>query len=525
MSWRTPPAAIADSEVTKEYTADVVVIGLGNSGAPAFRAAAEAGAEVIGLEAMPEKGYNTFGRQIGHINSEFLAKFGVDKVDPNEFFLEWMRRSGGRANQKLIMQFAKKSGAAIDWLFSVLTPEQYDKLSVTFWPLGKNFSGELSGYKFWGACAEISGGITVGEVMRANIEKGVSLGGTALFGTRAVQLIVEEGRVTGVFASDRKDTIRINAKKGVILAAGDFGGDKEMCEELIVDAADMMDTENDKFFSLGRDGSGIKMGVWAGGRLEPRPLPAMGGNYMTPLGVTGIHGGLWLDENGERWCNEGLGDPVFAGFAAANEKHMTKYVIFDSSILEDLEAGTPAHCAFELHAPGMEETLVSQMKEAYEAGDAGAKVAGFRLGESSMLYAADSLEELGRRLGFEGERLESFLGSIRRYNDFCYNGRDDDFAKDKSLLNPVDEPPYFAQPSALDRVIGGSLVTVGGFLTDERQNVLDKDKDPIPGLYATGNCCGRRFGLQYSTPIAGVSIGIAVTLGRECGSIAAGAEG
>ena len=35
----------------------------------------------------------------------------------------------------------------------------------------------------------------------------------------------------------------------------------------------------------------------------------------------------------------------------------------------------------------------------------------------------------------------------------------------------------------------------------------------IPGLYATGNCCGRRFGVQYSTPIAGVSVGMAQTLG------------
>ena len=71
------------------------------------------------------------------------------------------------------------------------------------------------------------------------------------------------------------------------------------------------------------------------------------------------------------------------------------------------------------------------------------------------------------------------------------------------------------------RGIGGFLVTVGGLLTDEYQNVLNQKKDPIPGLYATGNCCGRRFGLQYSTPIAGVSIGIAMTLGREVGRIVA----
>ena len=33
----------------------------------------------------------------------------------------------------------------------------------------------------------------------------------------------------------------------------------------------------------------------------------------------------------------------------------------------------------------------------------------------------------------------------------------------------------------------------------------------------TGNDCGRRFGIEYCTPIPGVSLGMAITLGRECG--------
>ena len=66
-----------------------------------------------------------------------------------------------------------------------------------------------------------------------------------------------------------------------------------------------------------------------------------------------------------------------------------------------------------------------------------------------------------------------------------------------------------------DRTKGGTMgpmVTVDGLWTDDNQNLA-----PIPGLYATGNCCGRRFGVQYSTPVSGVSIGIAWTLGRELG--------
>jgi hypothetical protein len=46
---------------------------------------------------------------------------------------------------------------------------------------------------------------------------------------------------------------------------------------------------------------------------------------------------------------------------------------------------------------------------------------------------------------------------------------------------------------------------------------LDKDFKPIPGLYVSGNDCGRRFGIEYVTPTPGVSLGIAIVLGRECG--------
>ena len=125
-NWRTPPAKIKDSEIAREYAADVVVIGLGNAGAPAVRAAAEAGASVIGIEKMKEEKYWVFGRDVGHINSDFLASRGIPRVDPVEFFNEWMRRSGNRANPKLVMQFCRKSGEAFNWYTDMLTQQQLD---------------------------------------------------------------------------------------------------------------------------------------------------------------------------------------------------------------------------------------------------------------------------------------------------------------------------------------------------------------------------------------------------------------
>lgn len=43
----------------------------------------------------------------------------------------------------------------------------------------------------------------------------------------------------------------------------------------------------------------------------------------------------------------------------------------------------------------------------------------------------------------------------------------------------------------------------------------------IKGLYAAGNCLGQRYGVGYSTPSAGNSIGMAMTHGRVAGKIMA----
>jgi hypothetical protein len=517
--WRTPPEKVPESEITKECSADVIVVGLGNAGVPATRAAAEAGASVIGIEKMREAKYTVFGCDVGHVNSDFLASRGVPKVDPLVFYNEWMRRSGNRANPQLVMQFCQKSGEAFNWYTEPFTREQLDSIRVEYWPLGSKFTGEISGHKFWAGTAQFpfNSVFTLKEAMLANLELAEQRGAELHFGLDAQQLVLDGGRVVGVIAkNDKGQYVKYQANKGVILATGDFGGNKEMCYDLLPDIVDIFE-EGEDFRSAGRDGRGIQMGVWVGGRLEARPLPTMGGNHSILFSVISTFGTLWVDENGRRYCNEGFGDPVFAGFPGAHLKRGLFKVVFDSSILEDLQAGPPAHTSFWINDEATEKQLKDSMAAARAAG-----ARGHQTGRGATLYAANTFEELADYLGFKDKVKQNFLDTVKRYNELCATGRDEDFGKDAPLLNALDEPPYYAQPISSGNSVGFFLVTVGGLLTDECQNVLNQQKDPIPGLYATGNCCGRRFGLQYSTPVAGVSIGIALTLGREAGRVVAG---
>ncbi len=521
-NWRVPPDPVNNAEIAAEYSADVIVVGAGHSGSCAARAAAEQGASVICLEQMSRERFNVFGRDVGHINSKWLASRGVPKVDPIEFYNEWMRRSLNMCNNKLIMKFAATSGEAFDWFCEPFTEEEKSQIDVGFWPLGSRFTGDITGYKFWPGTAQFAEPREKGpdcfSMTRAvvrNHEQSEKNGAQFHFETYAEYPLLDGERVVGLIARTRDGKyVRYNASRSVVLAAGGFGGNKEMREELLPDINDMMD-EGDRWMSMDHDGRGIQMGVWAGGRLEPRPLSAMGGNFLSHVSTFETFGPLWLDGKGNRFCNEMFGDTVFTGNANALSKAGKYTIVYDSKIFDDAQASPPAHMAYACNNPGYDTRARAALEAAVAAGPKG-----HDKGRGEIVYAADSLPELADRLGYEGEDKANFLASVERYNEMARNGRDVDFGKDPRVLFTIDTPPYFGEISAR-RTIGMLMVTTGGLLTDENQRVLNAKKEPIPGLFATGNCCGRRFGPQYSTPISGVSIGICYALGRLAGIEAA----
>ena len=51
----------------------------------------------------------------------------------------------------------------------------------------------------------------------------------------------------------------------------------------------------------------------------------------------------------------------------------------------------------------------------------------------------------------------------------------------------------------------------------EDQAVIDSNYNPIVNLYAVGNSSGGKFSNHYSTPMQGLTLGIAMTLGRVLG--------
>ncbi len=535
-SWMIPPEPVSESEIIDNETADIVIIGAGHSGVICARSAAEEGASVILLEKAQRDKLNVFGHEIGTFNSQFARERGVPEYDPVNIILEYQKRSLNRCNTGLIRQYAYHSGETFDWFIAALDPRYAENLHIFMNPEPAYFEGEISGYKnFIGTMIfdEVHKENGLAQAIKDTIGLFERAGGRAVFGMTGYYLEKKGDRVTSVIAKDSNGGFhRYIGTRGIVLAAGDFAGNSDMLNDLL-DEFSELSCNGTKYRvpRMGRDGSSIRMGIWAGGHIQPAPR---GGMYTNVVGRGGYMGGtafLKLNSRGKRYTNEGLLGFWGAGLQGARQPEGDLYTIWDSNWREDLEYQAIDHLNVDISDKTFMDMLNLAIDEAVKCmpgafvsapGVSGTKFAGTLVKKSSWagswnytIYAANTLEELADSLGMTGEIKENFLRSVARYNELCAKGRDEDFAKDPRLLRPVVKPPFFATPTPKDA--GMVMVTAAGLVVNENQNVLNDALDPIPGLYATGNCAGEVFPIQYSTPIGGSSLGMNHALGRVLG--------
>ena len=528
-SWRIKPDPIPDSEITKEYSAEVIVVGHGYAGITSCREIAESGHSVILIDLQPEDGYMAMGNSGAAINMPFLMERGVPYIDPIEFFNNWQINTQNTSNPILIMKWVKNSADTMTWYHDGCSQEQYDAISVSYFTAPADRSKQLSEifpYKFWAGSCD-TGGPVINQTMLQtyNREAAMQSGAEFHFSTKAKQLVQDaSGKVTGLIATDANGNyVKYNGI--VMLGTGGFGMNPEMMYDLLPDLAECL-TEGEELRCLrDSDGSGIQMAYWAGGRLEPTPIPTMDGRIPW-VGEEPAHyesighpQGLWLDKNGNRFCNEFWGPIEYRTRPGTYMNRSQFFCIYDGNWPENLKYFVPSHGAQD---PTDEffSKLGPVLEQALEAGPNGPVEGNIRGGtgySSLIVYGGNTLEELLDNMGVTDQKLRAnILASIDRWNELCEKGVDEDFGRQPNLLFPIKDGPFYGQASSLNK-IGGMLCTLGGILTDGEQRVVDKDWNPIPGLYASGNTTGRRFGSDYFTPIYGVSLGIAITLGREAG--------
>ena len=527
--WRIAPEPISEDSIVETKEADYIVIGAAHAGGAVLRSIAEDSSHtVIGLEKQAHETFFTMGNDVGHINSQFLRDHGIADVDPVVMYRDWMKRTLGSANPSLIMQFMQNSGTDMDWYLNIFDQDLVSQFVVPYTQQPDSLLSECAGFTYTTGtlrvCTAEHPDINM-SLMQQRIYDAILAQENAEidFETTAVQLIKDGTRVCGVIAQNANgEYVKYIANLGVVLAAGDFGGNAQMREDLLGHITDCFQEGDDWGMIMAQDGSGIKMGVWAGGRMEPRPIACMNGdwgrgNYQAAA--------IWLDQNGQRYCNEFLGEMPFAGKPLARLPHsIDTWAIADSNLAQNVKTTISAHDAFEA-SDGNVTALADQLSAAIGTGAAGYipprdnSHPGAPMQEGEQLpsiFCADTLEELAAFIGYDETATKNLVASVESWNACCAAGIDSEYGKDEACLFPIDTPPYYAfrQNSGM---VGGLMVTLGGLMTDRYQNVLDQNCEPIEGLYATGNCCGQRFGVGYFTQTPGNSLGLAIVLGRELG--------
>ena len=559
--WLGKPPEIAAMNIVRTMECDVAVIGLGHAGVQAVLGAAEKGAKVIGVEKHSKDTHSWFGEDFGAWNSKLqVEQAGFGPYDLGEVVDEFVTRGGGRANPEIVRLYVHNSGPTMDRMLEVAEEMGVDPRAYTYdntrdgwliiqanfdydkWASGADIYDCLRkdypiwpGTKTWAASCQFMGeyndapigGVAANSklplINQACLDKCVRDYGTELlYGTSGIVLVQDDDKaVTGVVVQDDAtgEYIYLKTAKGVVMAGGDYAGNKEMSWALLNEYMERNERAGgsiDRFYSSGRDGSSVKMMCWAGAYVEPAPRGTMvlgGGPGGGPWGANSM---LWLNAEGRRYTNEG--NITAAQTASARQKKGTACLITDKKWFKGVCASGLEHQGPNGGRPQFYQDIIDGMNALKPGGRA--NIIGCTIAErmGGTVMCADSIEEIARMVGYSEDVIPNVVESVRRYNEMCYQGRDTDFGKRAEAMIPVDEPPYYACTGSVGNGSASvTMVTMSGVMTDNRLNVTDLNGNPIKGLYTCGNSLGGRYGTGYCTPCAGSSIGMAGTHGRLAG--------
>ncbi len=329
-------------------------------------------------------------------------------------------------------------------------------------------------------------GLAAAQIVAA-VERGITLRTS----TQVVQLVVEDGEVTGVVARDAKGEKRIRARLGVVLATGGYDWRPDFVrafDALPVAGSMAPPSVTGDHITLASKAGAIAMPARA-----PSQTPIFIGYHVptetiydqpsTRMWLPGAPHSIVVNRQGQRFAD----DSFYPDLA-------TRVARFDGQ--EGGMANWPAWIIFDQDMLDKYGLLPAYPGQALPEG---------------MALCAGSLSELAVLAGIDSKGLAQ---TVARYNGFCETAIDPDFNRgtvpwprimtgDPRLPNPNMAPvargPFYAVK--LERVTMG--VPTAGLPIDLDGQVIDAAGAPVSGLYAAGNSAAwLDWGGGYNSGIA-----------------------
>ncbi len=444
----TGEAAVRTSETLET---DIVIIGAGGAGMTAAINATQAGKNVILLEKMPYVGGNTT-KATGGMNAaetHYQKEQGIE--DTVEQFVEDTMKGGHDINDRdLVTVMAENSAEGIDWLDSIGAP--LPKVS---------FSGGATNKRIHAPEDGSGVGAYLVTAFRRTLDE---LGVEVLYETRATELIMEDGAVTGVIAEGKTVDYTIRAS-AVILATGGFGNNEDMIVQYRPDLKGTVTTS-----APGITGDGIVMAQAVGAdlvdieQIQLHPTVEQSTSMLITESVRG-DGAILVNQEGKRFTNELLTRDVVSAAELAQPGSYA-YIIFDQHLRDGLKAI---------------EKYVS----------------------TGITVQADTIEGLAELIDVDPATLAETLNN---WNQYVADQKDPDFGRESGMDADLSQAPYYAI-----KIAPGIHHTMGGVKINTATQVIDTNGNPIPGLYAAGEVTG---GVHGGNRIGGNAVADIVVFGK-----------
>jgi|WetSurMetagenome_2_1015567.scaffolds.fasta_scaffold40791_1 fumarate reductase flavoprotein subunit len=465
----------------KHLKADVVVISAGSAGLAATVAAAQTGAKVITFEkASTTGGAGNFAHGLLAIDSHIQRKQGI-KLSVEEAFKIHMEVTHWQADARLVKTYYAKTASTIEWL---------EKMGIEF----SEITDHGAGNKLVWHIVKTEGGFHSGKgqamvMLQVLTEKAGEYGAQILLKTPVKQILKVDGKITGVIAEDESgEEIRADAG-AVIVATGGFLDNAVMLKKY---AGFKLETD---MFPVRKNhnltGDGIRM-AWEVG-AAPTLMNLQMAHDVPNLEFMPLFRqvNILVNMDGERFMNEeATSNTTYFGNAISRQKNKWAFMIVDEDTKKNFEK-KPAS-----GPPGMGGSIEEQFKRAFDKGN-------------RHIFIADSLEDLCSKTGINPAGLKKTLDE---YNSFCQTGRDELFFVKPENLHQVKQPKFYA-----GRIMPHGLGTLGGIRINHRIEVLNKNLNVIPGLYAAGLDANSLYGDSYPWIMSGNTFGFAINSGRMAG--------
>ena len=459
------------------YEADVVVIGAGGAGLAAAISAEQNGANVIVVEKLGILGGSTNVSE-GALNAVDEKRQSAQDIEDSveKFYTQTLEGGHNIGDPALVKVLTDNAYGAVEWL---------ESLGVSF----KDEVGTATG-ALWQRSHYPStpSGNSYIRVFAEYIEQSDRL--TVLTDTQATEILMEDGRASGITATGRDgETITVHAANGVIVATGGFGANIEMRQEYNTGVWSHVTLDSSigcTNMYLSAQGEGIAMATAVGAQvtgmsdIQLHPCGTPGSGLMNNIRTSGRNR-IFVNQEGSRFVNEGAARDVLAQ-AIFDQQDSTYWIVVNSVRYPDREW---------VDANGA--TIANMVAQ-------------------GSVVEADTLEELAEKTGMDYNNLQA---AIDNYNAVVRGEAEDELGFEANNQADVEltEGPWYAC-----KKVPTVHHTMGGLKINENAEVLNGSDEVIEGLYACGEVTG---GIHGSNRLGGNAIADCMVFGRIAGENAA----